>query len=182
MRANIQSVALDLTSGRLLITLSAERSAESVLSEFTQNQELEIKMKKYSPKRSTNANAYMWTLLGDMAQILNTTDEEIYRKYVREFGRRTVSPIQEDIADMMIAAWGEKGIGYMAERMPRDSKLQGYVNIRFFFGTHVYTKDDFSAFLNHIVDDAKDMGIDTRPPEEIESLVEAYYAKHPATT
>lgn len=181
MRANIQSVALDLTSGRLLVTLSAERSAESVLSEFTQGQELEVKMKKHSPIRSTNANAYMWTLLGDMARILGSTDEEVYRGYIRNHGIRTVSPVEESLVDMMISAWGEKGIGYIAERMPRDSKLQGYVNIRFFFGTHIYTKDDFSAFLNHIVDDAKDMGIDTRPSEEIASLVEAYYAKHTAT-
>lgn len=184
MRANIQSVALDLSSGKLLVTLSVERAAETVLSNFTQDQELEVTMKKYSPKRSTNANAYMWTLLGELASAVGSTANELYISYICDYGEWTVSPVQEDIADMMIQAWGEKGIGYFAEKMPRDSKLKGYVNIIFYFGTHLYTKDKFSALLEQIVDDCKDQGIDTRPPEEIASLVEAYYAneKHTSKT
>ena len=180
MRANISSVSLDLCSGKLLVQLLADRSAEGVLSEFTEGQELEVNMKRYSPKRSTNANAYMWTLIGDLAHLMKTTSNEIYLTYIRDYGKRTVSPIEEDMAELMIQAWGEKGLGYIAERMPRDSKLEGYVNIVFYFGTHLYSKEEFSALLEQIVDDCKEHGIDTRPPEEIASLVEAYYAKHPS--
>lgn len=38
---------------------------------------LTIKISKYRKKRSLNANSYFWTLVGELAEKLNQTKEEI---------------------------------------------------------------------------------------------------------
>ena len=47
--------------------------------------DLDIKIDKRVEKRSLNANRYMWYLLGECSKKLDTTNIELYKKYVKEF-------------------------------------------------------------------------------------------------
>lgn len=67
----------------------------SLLEEFN-GKEVNLEIKK-GDKRSTNANAYLWVLLGELQRKLRIPKEELYRKYVRECGIYQVIPTRNDL-------------------------------------------------------------------------------------
>lgn len=136
--------------------------------------ELEITIKKYSPKRSKDINAKMWVLIGKLAEKLNISNVEVYREYVKDYGVFNILPVPNEDVDLYIKAWGVRGLGWIAESM-RESKIKGYTNIVCYYGTSMYTREQFVKILNQVIEDCHEQGIDTDDPREIERLVDAYF-------
>ena len=51
-----------------------------------------------------------------------------------------------------------------------ESKIEGYVNIRFFWGSSKYDTANMSRLIDGIISECKEQGIETLPPEELERL------------
>ena len=133
------------------------------------NTNLELEIKKDN-KRSNNANAYLWTLLGEQQKKLRIPKEELYRKYVRECGVYQVIPIRNDAVDRFISdVWAKKGIGWVCDT--QTSKLENYTNVLAYYGTSTYTKEEMAVLLDQVVQDCLELGIPTKPKEEINNLL-----------
>ena len=106
--------------------------------------DLEVKVEKYREKRSLNHNKLFWDMCNYLAEHINEiTATEIYKQLIRDFGIATIIPIADDILEMTINAWQEKGEGWQTE-MLRKSKLDGnYTNVKFWFGSSVYNSKQF---------------------------------------
>ena len=48
-------------------------------------------IKEYRKKRSLDANAYCWKLIGDIADALRTSKEEVYRLMLKRYGQGGMS-------------------------------------------------------------------------------------------
>lgn len=140
----------------------------SLLEEFN-GKEVNLEIKK-GDKRSTNANAYLWVLLGELQRKLRIPKEELYRKYVRECGIYQVIPTRNDLVErFIIDVWAKKGLGWVCETTP--SKIKGYTNVLAYFGTSIYTKEEMAVILDQVVQDCKELNIPTKPQEEINGLL-----------
>jgi hypothetical protein len=64
---------------------------------FNQDREKRFEIKEHKKKRSLDANAYCWVLLQKIADKLNSTKEEIYRRIIKEKGTFEILPIKDDI-------------------------------------------------------------------------------------
>ncbi|NMA23732.1 MAG: hypothetical protein GX938_09545 [Spirochaetales bacterium] len=175
MRGKIKALAHDFESGRQILTLELFDDFRALYDDLN-GHELSIEIKKYREKRSLNANAYLWVLIGRLAEKLRLPTVEVYREYVRDFGVYEVIPIKEEASERFIQSWSKNGLGWIAEPMHRESKLKGYVNIVCYYGTSVYDRAEFSRILDAVVEDCKAQGIETYNPNEIERLVEAYFS------
>jgi len=128
--------------------------------------QVNIEIKKYRKGRSLDANSYCWILIDKIAEALSIDKETVYKDAIRSIGgvSETVC-VQEKAADSLCRAWGHNGIGWQAERF--ESKINGCVNIILYYGSSVYDTKQMSALIEHLVFEAKELGIETDTPEAI---------------
>lgn len=120
--------------------------------------------------RSLDANAYCWVLLDKLAAHYNLPREAIYREEIKTIGGVSdVLCMVERAADDFIRRWTAQGIGWMAERGP--SKLKGCVNVTVWYGSSVYDTEQMARLIDAIVQDCRDVGIETMTPRELDALV-----------
>ena len=134
-------------------------------------------IKEHRNRRSLDANAYAWTLIGQLAARLSTdgtvyTPEQIYREAIRDVGGNyEIIPIRDDALDRWLQIWSSKGIGWVCEVIGK-SKIDGYTNTRCFYGSSVYDTAQMSRLISILVDECKAAGIETLPADELASLLE----------
>lgn len=135
---------------------------------FNQDREKRFEIKEHKKKRSLDANAYCWVLLQKIADKLNSSKEEIYRRIIKEKGTFEILPIKDEAINTFINAWQEHGIGWICETT--KSKLDGYTNVIAYYGSSTYDTKQMAYFIDYIVEEAKELDIETMTPNELESL------------
>lgn len=134
-------------------------------------------IKEHRERRSLDANAYAWQLIGKLAAKLSTdgaviTPEQVYREAIRDVGDNyEVIPIRDDALDRWREIWTGKGLGWVCEVIGK-SKIEGYTNTRCFYGSSVYDKAQMSRLISIIVEECKAAGVETMTPAELASLLE----------
>lgn len=131
---------------------------------------VDVEMKPYRRKRSLDANAYAWLLIDKLAAAMSITKEEVYRQEIRQIGGVSVQMcLQSKAVDAFCQSWTSRGLGWQCEKFP--SKLPGCVNVTAFFGSSVYDTKQMSDLINQIMEDCRSLGIETKSPEELASLL-----------
>jgi len=131
-----------------------------------------IEIKPLRKKRSVDANSYMWVICDKIAKAMHdgkTTKEDIYRHAIREVGEWEDKPILNEDVEKHIKMWGMIGDGWFSEER-RDSKLSGHKVVRDYYGSHIYDTASMSRLIDYIVEQAKDLGIETATPDELERI------------
>ena len=136
-----------------------------------------VEIKQHRKKRSLDANAYAWELLGKLAPALSThevifTPEQLYREAIRDIGGNyEIMPVRNDALERWVKIWTSRGLGWICEVMG-PSKIKGYTNTRCFYGSSVYDTAQMSRLIARIVEDCKAAGVETMTPEELARMVE----------
>lgn len=172
LTGKIHSVSFDYFSGKPMVTfaLNEVNSAREMVDELKSLEKLSLKIGKFKQKRSLDANAYCWTLIGKIAEKTNVPKEEVYREAIRGIGGNyDVVCIKEDAADSLRNAWERNGIGWQTEVML--SKLDGCTNVLLYYGSSTYDTEQMSRLIENILQDCKALGIEVKPQEEIDSLL-----------
>lgn len=130
-------------------------------------------IKQIRPKRSLDANAYCFVLLDKLAAVLQTSKEELYKRYVKEIGGVSeVVCVPSKAVDRLAAIWEDKGLGWQTETFP--SKVKGCTNMILYYGSSVYDTKQMSRLIDQIVQDCTAIGIETKSDEEIRSLLKGW--------
>lgn len=125
-----------------------------------------LKLLNKKKKRSLNANNYLWQIIQQIADKLGSTKEEIYKQAIQDKGQFQIIPIKEEAVNTFIKCWSKNGLGNICE-IKGKSKIDGYINIICYFGTSSYDNIQFHSFTEYIVNEAKELGIETRTANEI---------------
>lgn len=130
---------------------------------------LDLTIKEHRQRRSLDANAYAWVLIGKIAEKLNTDPVEIYREAVRHIpGVYDIICIRERAASAFCDAWQKNGLAWMTEIQP--SKIAGCVNVQYWYGSSTYDSKQMSALVDSLVQDAENIGIPTDTREYIDAV------------
>lgn len=131
-------------------------------------------IKEYRERRSLDANAYMWVLVGKLSGKLGLPPEEIYRAAIRDVGDNyEVMPVRNDALERWQVIWQSNGLGWLCEEIG-PSKLPGYTNVRNFYGSSAYDKAQMSRLIDNVVQDCRAQGIETLTPAELARLTEEW--------
>ena len=131
-----------------------------------------VEIKEYRERRSLDANAYLWTLLGKLSAVLHIPPEEIYRDAIRDVGGNyEVMPVRNEALDKWKNVWQGNGLGWVCEEVG-PSKIEGYTNVRNFYGSSAYDTAQMSRLIEIVVSECKGQGIETMKPEELARLME----------
>lgn len=131
-------------------------------------------LKEYRERRSLDANAYCWVLLGKLSGKLQIPPEEIYRAAIKDVGDNyEVMPVRNDALERWKEIWSGNGVGWLCDEIG-PSKLDGYTNVRCFYGSRVYDRAQMGRLIDIIVQECKLQGVETMTPAELARLTEEW--------
>ena len=136
------------------------------LNKTLENEEISVTLDKWRNARSLTANAYAWTLIHQLAIKLNRTDEEIYLIMLDRYGvHEYVGCLPEAVPSL------EKICKFIKIKGDIDLNGKQGVTVKCTIGSSNYNSKQMSTFIEGIVQDCKDQGIDTMTPQEIQQLI-----------
>ena len=175
LTAKISNVSFDYFSGKPCVsfTFNETQSARDMVDELRCHDKLTLKVGKFKQKRSLDANAYCWVLIGKIAEKTNVPKDEVYKEAIRGIGGNyDVVCIKEEAAESLRRAWESNGLGWQTEVML--SKLDGCTNVLLYYGSSVFSQDQMSRLIENITQDCKALGIEVKSQAEIDSLLEQW--------
>ena len=140
-----------------------------------QDKTKKFEVKEYKEKRSLDSNAYCWVLLGKLQDKLQIPKEEIYKDLIKNIGSYEIVPIRNEAVEKFRRSWSKNGLGWITETM--KSKLKGFTNVITYYGSSSYNTAEMSKLIELVVQECQQLGIETKPKEEIESLLESWNKK-----
>ena len=141
------------------------------------NKLYDLEVKEHRKKRSLDSNAYAWTLINKLADVMRIPPTEVYRQAIQDIsGNSEVIPIKEEAVEQFKQAWTHNGIGWLVKDMGK-SKIQGYRNLMVYYGSSVYTTKQMSALIEILSQDCKALDIDVMTERERSLLMEGWDAK-----
>lgn len=128
---------------------------------------------KSRKRRSLDANAYAWALMDKLSQATGLPKAEVYRNTIRDIGgvSETVC-VPSEGAPQLCRGWEHNGLGWQAETT--SSKISGCTNVILYYGSSAYDTKQMSRLIDRLVEDCRALEIETKPEEEIKSLLEAW--------
>lgn len=154
--------------GQLRILIQTKPSEE--LQNILMSGDVDIDISPHREKRSLNANAYAWVLIDKLSEALSKPQSEVYREAVKDIGGVSEYVcVRSEAVRTMARIWQSKGLGWQVEEL--DSKLKGCTNLKLTYGSSVYDTKQMSSLIDHLVQDCKAVGIDTRTPEQIAEML-----------
>jgi hypothetical protein len=176
LSGRISNIAISYATGKPLLTLEVNEdksTLQNMYEELKATEKLTIKIAKATKRRSLDANAYCFVLIGKIAEKTNVPKEEVYRKAIKEIGGNyDVVCVQDKAVEALCESWRKMGLGWQAETFP--SKLDGCTNVTLYYGSSTYDVSTMSRLIDNIVQDCKALGIETKSSEELESLLGAW--------
>lgn len=162
-------------NGKPLITIefNEKQSALEMMDELQKAEKLSIKVKKFKQKRSLDANAYAWVLIGKIAEKTNVRTDEVYRSAIKNVGGNSdVVCIKNEAVETLCRGWTRNGLGWQTDTFP--SKIEGCTNVILYYGSSCYDTSQMNRLLNILLQDCEALGIETRSREDIESLLDSW--------
>ena len=126
-----------------------------------------FEIKKYRKKRSLNANAYAWALITKIANAMRISKEECYLNMLKHYGQSEIISVLSEI-DIS---------GYVKYYEPIGRAfLQGkdFTHYKVYKGSSEYDTREMSILIDGIVQECKNLDIETMPETEIKRLVEIW--------
>ena len=177
MLGQIKDLSIGM-EGDIRISLSLPRQFIEELSKL-KDKPVDVAIKRYSKKRSTNANNLMWTICQQSADWLNEeakkledtpkyippkerkpllTSMDIYRDAVRKVGSYQRLPIRIDQVDKFSKNFAMGGDAWFVVVID-DSKIKNHKNVEAYWGSSTYDTEEMSALLDYLIDNANQMGL-----------------------
>lgn len=167
LEGKLKDLSVDFKNNQANLTLSIpnKQVAMAMFDQLNLIEKLSIKISKYRNKRSLDANNYAWALLGKIADILRISKDECYLKMLKRYGQGAVAKIPNKYADDFKRAYQyvEKH-----ESLPDEENAQYF---RFWVGSSKYNTEEMAIFIDGIVAEAQDLGIQTMTPDEIANMM-----------
>lgn len=136
----------------------------------------DLTVKEHRKKRSLDANAYAWVLIGKLAEVMRISPTEVYVNAIQNIGGNyEVIPIREEAVDKFTEVWKKQGLGWPCVDMG-PSKIQGYRNLRAYYGSSTYDSRQMSLLIESLVQDCKALDIETLSEEKLSAMMGGWYA------
>ena len=175
MTGEIKDISIDYLTNKphIILTLNERESLLSL--EKLKGDKLSVEIKKWRKKRSLDANSYCWVLCDRIAKELSkeslVTKEQVYKDAISQVGTFEPMIIEEKAYDNFKRIWEKQGLGFIVQEITRKDKC---VKVHCYYGSSTYDTKEMSLLIEIIVDLAKSLDIETKPKEEIESLLRSW--------
>lgn len=173
------SVVRDIISGKLTVSFTIDTDPVDELNTLAGMESLDIKAGKHKRRRSLDANAYFHVLVGKIAEKQTRSKAWTKNEMICRYGQVQVLP---DGSPMVYKT--NAPVEYMMELESIHSIPIKYseengkevVFYKIYRGSHTYDTYEMSKLIEGTVAEAKDYGIETLTPAELERMARAWKA------
>lgn len=126
-----------------------------------------FELTEYKEKRSLNANNYAWALMVEIGNKLNLSKEEVYKQMLIDYGQSTMISV---LANVDVSGYFK----YYKEAGRSELNGKEFVHYKVYKGSSEYNTKEMSILIDGIVQECKQLDIETKTNEEIESLIDLW--------
>lgn len=147
--------------------------ARQVLDGLSPGKEYDVEIRQHRERRSLDSNAYAWVLIDRLAEKTGVPKTLIYRSYIREIGGNSETVcVQDRAAEKLRNGWEHNGLGWLTDST--RSKIPGCTNVILYYGSSTYDTEQMSRLIDMIVQDCREQGIETLPPQKLAAMMEGW--------
>lgn len=158
----------------ITVTVNADFATEY---DELKDKEVNVEIKKYSKRRSLDANAYCWVLIDKIAEKTGEKKTDVYRQAIKEIGGvSTIIVVKDEAADSLCSGWAAHGTGWMTEKT-KNRKFPNCTNVTLWYGSSVYDSKQMAALIDSLIQEAEAQGISTITEKEKEQLLGKWTVK-----
>lgn len=171
----ITDIGIDYKTQKSKISLLLDTKEIEIIEQLKNENKLDVELKKHRKKRSLNANSYFWSLLKEYSEEKNVNTVVEYKERVKRLGIFRRFRIETNEAKTFEIMWTDKGIAWFCEIA--DTEYIGDIEFKIihaYYGSSSFNSKQMSRLINDLVEDCKEVGIETKPEAEIKSLLEAW--------
>lgn len=130
---------------------------------FNQNREKLFEVKEHKEKRTLSQNAYMWSLINEIANKMRLSKEKTYIKMLKDYSQVTKVNVRADIDVSKFFKYYE---------FEREAQISGvdFKIYKVYEGSSQMDKNEFRVLLDGVIQEAQQLGLCTLTPAEIERL------------
>lgn len=111
----IKDIDIDYKTHKAKISLLLDTKQLDIVEELKNENKLNIELKKYREKRSSDANAYFWKLLQELCELAEIDTVEDYKRRIKELGIFRQFKIEKDNIKTFEKMWTAQGIAWFCE-------------------------------------------------------------------
>lgn len=175
----------DYSTRKQKIILTVNEDVRAEYDKLNGCEKLSVEIKKYRAKRSLDANAYYWQLLTKVAEAVHISKSAAHNLMLRKYGQALY--IGEKIVYIVIpdtdraTAQADEAETYHLK--PTSQVKEGkdgvmYRTYTMLKGSSDYDTKEMSELIDGLVMEAKQLGIETLPPHELERMMNVYEKHH----
>lgn len=166
----IQSITKDWKTNKFVISFTMNESLPVDEVNGLMNTLLSVEAKKWRKKRSLDANAYCWVLMTKIAEVVGSSKEEIYEEMLQKYGYL----LKDDEGYIVVTVKSDFAMEKMQGHWKfykSNGKFSSYLAIK---GSSEYDTKEMAHFIDQVVLEAKELGIETLPPDELQRMKEMW--------
>ena len=172
----IVDLGLDYKTRKSKISLLLDTKEIEIVEQLKNENKLNVDLRRYRKKRSLDANAYCWVLCDKIAKELSkdgtpVTKDVVYKDAILQIGTFEPMIIQEKAFDNFKRIWEKQGLGFLIQEVSRKDKC---IKVNCYYGSSTYDSKEMCLLIELLIDMAKNLGIETKPQEEIDSLLRSW--------
>ena len=162
MTGKIIGAAINFTNNKPTITFEINERCdfESMVDDLKDKEKLSIEVKPYREKRSLNANAYAWVLIGKIADAMRVSKDTIYLYCLKRYG-------QSELVSVLSTVPVQHYFKYYEDAGESTLNGKDFTHYRVYKGSSEFDTLEMTIFIDGVVSEAKGLGISTETPEEI---------------
>ena len=127
-----------------------------------------FEIKEYKGKRSLSQNSYAWVLINEIANVVRKSKEEVYFEMLKAYGQSQIVSILSTIDPQGYFKYYEKiGTGIVNNKE--------FTHYKIFKGSSEMDTKEMSILLDGIIEEAKNLNIETITPAELAKLRQMEY-------
>lgn len=178
LRGRLHNVTTDVMTGARYLALDIGPIPSGIGS--LHGKDLDIVLKPHREKRSLNANAYYWTLVEKISDVLGASRPFVHNWLLRDHGTLEVVaghnvPVWlPDTAEAHALALESEDYHLLPtskRKMINGEPFREFLQIK---GSRRYNTQEMSVLINGAVSEAESMDIETLPPAELERMMKLY--------
>lgn len=146
--------------------IKAQSALFDIVKELEQGKAYDIEIKPHREKRSKNANDYSWALQSQIAKAVNRSLDEIHEQMVLDYGVVETYSIKAEAYES-----AKRLFDYFKVLGESEANGAKFIHVRAGIGTHRYNTKEMATFIEGVIQEAQQLGIETKTPAEVADIM-----------
>lgn len=173
------SVARDIVSKKFIVSFAIDTEPVDELNALAQIEKLDIKAGKHRKRRSLDANAYFHVLVGKIAEMDVRSKAWTKNLLICRYGQVQLLPDGSPMVYKTNAPYEymmeQESIHSIPVKFSEENGIE-VVFYKIYRGSHTYDSYEMAKLIEGTVAEAKERGIETLTPMELERMARAWKA------